>query len=223
MNFIVGARIANLNEHIITDISNNLNKEDDRIFRIDNHKQDNCHLITHFSDMRYRRDKSEMNKQIMKAGNLLHSRDPSQISKRAKFLTRSKSNMQEYELNKNLIAKTEKLLGIKGYYTNLPTGNSQGLTDLDIIKKYRNLWQVEKSFRISKSDLRMRPIYHYKDYTIKSHILICFMALSISKYIEIRTQKSIKYNIDLIKSVTDGRILNTLNNQEIIMLSLIHI
>ena len=218
-NFIVGARIANLNEEIITDISNNLNKEDNKIFRINDQKQKDCHLITQFSSSRYRRDKSDMNKQIMKAGNLLNSRDPSQINKRAKFLTKSKNNIQEYELNKKLIAKTEKLLGIKGYYTNLPTGNSQGLTDLDIIKKYRNLWQVEKSFRISKSDLRMRPIYHYKDYTIKSHILICFMALAIAKYIEIRTDKSIKYNIDLLKSVTDARIINQINNQEFLLRS----
>ena len=65
----------------------------------------------------------------------------------------------------------------------------------------------------------MRPIYHYKDYTIKSHILICFMALAIAKYIEIRTDKSIKYNIDLLKSVTDARIINQINNQEFLLRS----
>lgn len=45
------------------------------------------------------------------------------------------------------------------------------------------------------------------------------MALSIAKYIEIRTGKSIKHNIDLLKSVTDARILNQINNQEFLLRS----
>ena len=217
LNFIVGARIANLNEQLIDDINDNLAGEDNKTYRINDQKQSNCHLITHFSSNRYRRDKSEMIKQINKANNLLKVKDPSQINKRAKFLTKSnKSDNQtpEYQLNDKLIQKSQKLLGIKGYCTNINTDNLQKLTDLDIIAKYRNLWQVEKSFRISKSDLRMRPIYHYKDYTIKSHILICFMALAISKYIEIKTGKSIKHNVNLLKSITDARILNKINGQE---------
>lgn len=235
LNFIVGARIANLNENLINDINNNLAGEDNKTYRINDQKQANCHLITHFSSNRYRRDKSDMLKQINKANHLLKTKDPSQINKRAKFLTKSNqsdtSNKEapEYQLNKKLIQKSEKLLGVKGYYTNLcnssslndlsdtNSNNVQKLTDLDIIAKYRNLWQVEKSFRISKSDLRMRPIYHYKDYTIKSHILICFAALAISKYIEIKTGKSIKHNIDLLKSVTDARVLNKSSGKEFLI------
>ena len=45
------------------------------------------------------------------------------------------------------------------------------------------------------------------------------MALAIAKYIEIRTDKSIKYNIDLLKSVTDARIINQINNQEFLLRS----
>lgn len=219
LNFIVGARIANLNEDIISDISNNLDGEDNKIYRINDQKQLSCHLITHFSSSRYRKDKSEMKKQIIKANNLLKTSDPSQIRKRSKFLQKSNNSSQKYQINSKLIDKTTKLLGIKGYYTNLQKKNGQNLTDLDIINKYRNLWQVEKSFRISKSDLEIRPIYHYKDYTIRSHILICFIALAISKYIEIRTKQSIKSVINQLKSVTDARILNKTNNQEFLLRS----
>ena len=63
----------------------------------------------------------------------------------------------------------------------------------------------------------MRPIYHFKEATIKAHILICFMALSVSKYMELKTGKSTKRIVKLLKSITDARILNTLTGEEIIM------
>lgn len=88
-----------------------------------------------------------------------------------------------------------------------------------IIKHYRQLWHVEQAFRLAKSDLQIRPIYHFKQEAIQAHILICFMALSISKYLEIKTGKSVKKIVQLLKTVTDARILNTLTNQEFILRS----
>ena len=66
--------------------------------------------------------------------------------------------------------------GIKGYFTDL------SLPDEAVIAHYHNLWRVEKSFRMSKSDLMMRPVYHFKKEVIEAHILICVMALAIAKY-----------------------------------------
>jgi transposase len=65
----------------------------------------------------------------------------------------------------------------------------------------------------------MRPIYHFKEETIQAHILICFMALSIVKFIEIKTGKSIKSIIKLLKGVTDARLLNMITNEEIVLRS----
>jgi transposase len=68
--------------------------------------------------------------------------------------------------------------GLKGYVTN---------TDLDsqtIIAHYTNLWQIEKAFRISKTDLRIRPIYHYKRHRIEAHLAITFTAYTIFKELE---------------------------------------
>ncbi len=113
-----------------------------------------------------------------------------------------------------MIEKTTLLLGIKGYYTNLVDTDNK-----TIIDHYHNLWQVEKAFRIAKSDLQMRPIYHFKRPTIEAHILICFMALAACKYIELKTKKSTKIIIKLLKQVTDARILHTLTNEEIILRS----
>jgi transposase len=68
--------------------------------------------------------------------------------------------------------------GLKGYITNTK------MKAKDVISHYSNLWQVEKAFRMSKSDLRFRPIYHRKETRIKAHILICFASYAIYKELE---------------------------------------
>jgi transposase len=57
---------------------------------------------------------------------------------------------------------------------------------------YHQLWQIEKSFRMSKSDLRARPIYHHKRDSIEAHLTIVFAALAISRWLERETEWSIK-------------------------------
>lgn len=51
----------------------------------------------------------------------------------------------------------------------------------EIIKQYRNLWKIEKAFRISKSDLKKRPIFHRLEKRMKAHLLLCFMSLLVIK------------------------------------------
>ena len=87
-------------------------------------------------------------------------------------------------------------------------------TDQSIITHYHNLWHVEQVFRIAKSDLAIRPIYHFKRQTIEAHILICFMALAVCKYMELRSGKSTKAIIKLLRKITDVRLLNTITNKE---------
>jgi len=68
--------------------------------------------------------------------------------------------------------------GLKGYITNTT------LTRNQIIENYQHLWQIEKAFRISKTDLRIRPIYHRIKQRIQAHICICFTAYAIYKELE---------------------------------------
>ena len=105
--------------------------------------------------------------------------------------------------------KTESLLGMKGYYTNL----DKDIGNDAIIAQYRNLWHVEQAFRVAKSDLETRPIFHRKEDAIKTHILICFMALAMAKYLEIKSNRSIHAIIKTMKQITDARILNTLTHE----------
>lgn len=68
--------------------------------------------------------------------------------------------------------------GLKGYLTN------SDLPPEQVIENYKNLWQIEKAFRISKTDLRIRPIYHRLPKRIEAHICIAFTAYAIYKELE---------------------------------------
>ena len=72
----------------------------------------------------------------------------------------------------------EKWDGLKGYVTNTT------LSRKEVITAYRNLWHIEKAFRISKFDLRLRPIYHQIQRRVEAHICICFTAYAVFKELE---------------------------------------
>jgi transposase len=68
--------------------------------------------------------------------------------------------------------------GLKGYVTNTK------LSDKEVVENYKNLWHIEKAFRMSKTDLRIRPIYHRLQKRIEAHICISFTAYCIYKELE---------------------------------------
>lgn len=206
LSYIIGARVANLKLEQIKEINRQLNGINGTSIRI---KTERGMLVCDFSLNRYQKDKREMEQQIQKAEYLINY--PSK-AKRTKFLTNARKT--GYILNTGLIEKTKLLLGIRGYYTNLIDKANEV-----IITHYHNLWHVEQVFRIAKSDLAMRPIYHFKRQTIEAHILICFAALVMCKYMELKTGKSTKAIIKILKKTTDARLLNTITNEEIIIRS----
>jgi transposase len=90
-------------------------------------------------------------------------------------------------VNRELEAKARGLAGLKGYTTNLIDADPDF-----VIGAYHQLWRIEKSFRMSKHDLRARPIYHHKRESIEAHLTIVFAALAVTRYIEAATDWSIK-------------------------------
>jgi hypothetical protein len=98
-----------------------------------------------------------------------------------------------HTVNRELEAKTRELAGIKGYITNLaacPDGTP--VTADFVISAYHRLFEIEKSFRMSKHDLQARPIYHRKRDSIEAHLTIVFAALAVSRWIENQTGWSIR-------------------------------
>ena len=201
INYIVGARLGNISSVLLENIDKNISREDGKSIRL---KTDNGYLICSYSSVRYRKDLYEMNKQIEKAKQVVEK--PSK-RKKIKF---TKTNNHQLEINEVLIEKTKKLLGIKGYYTNLEASVADNKM---IIERYHELYRIEQAFRISKSDLKTRPIFHFKEQPIKLHILICFMALVISKHIELKAGVSVRKFLDESKKIIDGQILNEMTKK----------
>ncbi len=194
IGFVVGARTANLPLSFIDEISKSLNVTDGKHATFTYHNQ---RLICHYSAKRAAKDKSDRLKQIAKAEERINS--PSKISSRFKFI---KTDRQTVSLNDDLIKKAEKLEGIKGYLTNtkLPANT--------VIERYHDLWRIENSFRITKSDLEARPIFHRLDQTIKAHLVIVFAGLAISKYLEMKTGMSIHRILKLAEKVLTHKVTN---------------
>ena len=162
-------------------------------------------MICDFSSVRYRKDKYGLEKQIKRAKEIV-SRPSGQ--KKVKFVQKKGSKVS---LNEELIEKNKQLLGIKGYFTNL---KEEEVSNSMVIERYHKLYRVEQAFRISKNDLEMRPIFHFKEEPIKLHILICFISLALSKHIELQTGISIKKFVYEAKRVTDARLFNKITQKE---------
>ena len=150
-------------------------------------------LIISYSATRAAKDKSDREKQIRKAREVL--KRPTHATRRYKFIAVSGA---AYTLNERLIKKMERLEGLKGYVT-----NARDLSDEAVMEQYASLWQVERSFRMSKSDLQARPIFHTLKESIEAHLLIVFTALAVSRYIEIKTRLSIKRVLMILTQIKE--------------------
>lgn len=203
LSYIVGARLGNLStkiwEQIIT-----VPKIDGATKRFDfGNKRI---LVVSYSQKRANKDRSDREKQLKRAQFALNN--PSVVSKRFKFLKKVKNN--DLELNMENVAKSQHLEGLKGYLT-----NAVSLTDEEIINKYSQLWQVEKSFRISKSDLKARPVFHTAKERIEAHLTIVFASLAIIRLVEKTTGKSVQKVLWLLDQVKEVVMENIVSRERI--------
>ena len=186
--YIVGARLASTSVKFIDEMYSELPRTDKALRRFSSYKADvkNAVMICEYSETRYKKDKREFDKQVKRALDLL---ERNESGRRAKFVKKSKEKDKPFIFDTALQAKAEKLLGIKGYITNIP---EKELSSSAVIDYYHDLWNVEQAFRMSKSDLQARPIFHRTVDAIRAHMLVCFMALMMGKYLEIKTQRSLR-------------------------------
>ena len=128
-----------------------------------------------------------------------------QVNKRGynKFL--DISNDITVSINREKIADDAKWDGLKGFITNSDLSASQ------ILDSYGNLWRIERAFRISKSKLEIRPVFHFTRRRIEAHVCICFIALKVYKELERRLEKtgigmSVDKVLDIAKTITTIRV-----------------
>lgn len=82
----------------------------------------------------------------------------------------------------------------------IAVSNSANLSIEHALARYKDLWHVEEAFRVTKSTLRTRPIFHWKPHRIKSHILLCFMTLFFERFLELLLrQKCLSLTPDRIR------------------------
>jgi Transposase DDE domain len=130
---------------------------------------------------RARRTLRGIDEQIAKAERAVAGKVP---VKRNRFITLTGG---EKSVNRELEAKARTLAGWKSYITNINQPSPEF-----VIGAYHQLWRIEKSFRMSKHDLRARPIYHHKRESIEAHLAVVFTALAVTHEIEHKTSWSIK-------------------------------
>jgi transposase len=181
--FIVGGRIKNESTQIQEQILKSL-KFLHNGGSLDLTREDGTRLIVTYSTQRAKKDAHNRDrglaklKQRMRLGKLTKEH----LNNRGynKFLVLE--GTVAVSLDNNKIAADAQWDGLKGYVTN---------TDLQpemVVENYRELWQIEKAFRISKTDLRIRPIYHFRKRRIEAHICIAFAAYAIIKELEHQLQ-----------------------------------
>ena len=208
ISYIVGARLANTSPGFIADVSRALDRTDGKTVRLPYRDET---VICAFSGKRYRKDRREMDKQAERARALI-ARNES--GRRAKFVKKTGNGAVAFD--SALQDKTERLLGIKGYVTNIP---EETLGATEVIAFYHNLWRVEESFRMSKHDISARPIFHRIEDSVRAHILICFTALMVGKYLELSTGISIRKIRDLIWDVTEAHMQDSVTGEIFILRS----
>ena len=137
-------------------------------------------LIINFSNQRAKKDRFNRERGLKKLEKQLG---------RGKF-TKASINNRGYnkylklegeiniEIDHDKFEQDAKWDGLKGYQTNT------SLSPADIIENYQHLWRIEKAFRISKHDLKIRPIFHRAQRRIESHICLSFVAYKIYKELE---------------------------------------
>jgi transposase len=190
--FILGARIKNETTAVKNKIFET-NLKDNEFAAVE--KSESLNLILSYSDKRAKKDAHNRKKGLER------------LEKQIKSGKLTKSNINNRGYNKylkmegeiNIVIDKEKYEkdkiwdGLKGYVTNCK------LKPEEIIANYKNLWHIEKAFRMSKTDLRIRPIYHRLRNRIEAHICLSFVAYTIYKELE-RVLKIEKYPLSVEKA-----------------------
>jgi transposase len=213
--YIIGARIKNETQTIQKKILSAGLKNGESVIIV---KDEFSKLIISYSDARAKKDAANRKRGLDKLEkNLAKGRLTKQhINNRGynKYL-KLEGNIN-ISINSDKYKADAKWDGLKGYSTNT------SLTKDQIIENYNHLWQIEKAFRISKTDLRIRPVYHRIKRRIEAHICIAFCAYKVYKELErqliikkasISTEKAIDIAKTIYQITIQTNFSNTLHSR----------
>lgn len=198
INYIVGARLKNTKEEVAKKIIDH----NYAVKSINEFQFNRQRLIIEYSAHRAKKDMKTREKIIEKLKKKIETGKP--VVHKNKFLLVENQD-KITKLDEKKIEADKLYDGLKGYITN--NNNQTGFKE--IINQYHNLWQVEKAFRMSKSDLKERPIFHQDTKRIKSHLIVCFVSLLVMKEsgrILNRKKYTMEKTIEIMGKVGEGEI-----------------
>jgi transposase len=143
-------------------------------------EHENKKIIGTWSAKREAKDKKDRETRVAKAKQLLQT--PDQLKKKAQNYYLKTTNNIDYELDQRRILEDAKYDGYKAIST-----NTKEISMEMVLEQYRYLYQIEHSFRTFKSFLEARPMFHWTDERIKGHLVMCYIALVMLRYMEQKT------------------------------------
>jgi transposase len=198
--FVIATKLRSISKKIkINDLSvyqclpgqENLPEEDRVLFYTMPHPQyEDTTLIVTYSPSRAQKDKKDRERLLEKLQNKLTDSNEASIKK-----VISNNGYKKYTsigegstitLREEVIKEDEAWDGFHG----IAVSNKANLSIKDALARYRELWHIEEAFRVAKSTLKTRPIYHWKPHRIKTHILLCFMTLFLERFLELLLRKN---------------------------------
>jgi transposase len=156
------------------------------------------------------KQKYEINRQVEKAKALRASEaKKSEYGDSAKYVTfvaadktGAKTNGKvKVEINDKAIENAKKLAGY-----NMMVTSEIHMSATEIYTAYHNLWRIEESFRIMKSQLDARPVYLQKEETITGHFLICYLSVLLTRLLQIHVLKDEYGTEEIFDFIRDFRV-----------------
>lgn len=157
----------------------------------------------------------EIDKMIEKAKKMRAAqakRDEYGESSRYVIFTDEDGNKAEVHLNEEQIEKDKQLAGY-----NLLVTSEYTMDDKEIYGAYHNLWRIEESFRIMKSELDARPVYLQKENSIIGHFLICYVAILLLRIFQFKVLKNKYSSSQICEFIRDFKVLQINDNKYINM------
>ena len=188
--YIVGARLKGMPKKLKEEILNPDNyKEVTGGYKISRFNYNGRELIVSHSAERARKDKHDRKKAIEKLKKkLARNKSPKEYMTNYGYKKYLKvEGESSISLNEEKIQADSRWDGLHGVVT-----NAKDLSNREIINQYNNLWQVEEAFRVTKHDLKVRPIYHFKPQRVKAHLAISFTAYALVKHLQYRVKLQYK-------------------------------
>ncbi|WGD36674.1 IS1634 family transposase [Lysinibacter sp. HNR] len=199
-SFIVGSRIAKTPPEVTEYQHDGSELCDGQVFECrqwfgQGERRRERRVVYQYREKRARLDLRNIEKQLEKAKKVVAGTTPVKKSRFVKISGAAKS------IDQVLVESARQRAGIKGYVTNLPVLT---VSALRVIDAYHQLFNVEASFRMAKTDLKARPIYHRHREKIEAHLTVVFCAIAVSRHIQEATGVSVKKFVQQLARVQDG-------------------